>query len=145
MYQNLIFWLALCLEILDNVCIVIIYFPVYVFTNVEVNLSFRIKPFSYMNKKSGQNFKSFYHEIKSVFHHFKEFLLKEIKTSFLEGESPTLSTMKFDFPVIGLNEHKIRSYSLINNICLPGYTFCYSEMKSSHGGTGFCIKINFPM
>ena len=47
--------------------------------------------------------------------------------------------MKFNFPIIGLIEHKIRSNSFINNISLPGNgglnvgqrgprprTFCYS-------------------
>ena len=51
--------------------------------------------------------------------------------------------MKFNFPIIGLCEHKIRSDSFINNISLPGYTFCYDETKSTHGGTGFYINDKF--
>ena len=35
-----------------NICIVIIYYPIYNFTNFEVNLNFFIKPFSYMTKKA---------------------------------------------------------------------------------------------
>ena len=41
--------------------------------------------------------------------------------------SNVLSMMKFIFLVIGLTEHKIRSNSFINNISLPGHTFCYDE------------------
>ena len=51
--------------------------------------------------------------------------------------------MKFNFPIIGLCERKIRSNSFINNIFLPSYTFCYNETKSTHGGTGFCINDTF--
>ena len=50
---------------------------------------------------------------------------------------------KFNFPIIELCEHKIRSNSFINNISLPGYTFCYDETKSTHGGTGFYINDKF--
>ena len=50
-----------------------------------------------MPKKSGQKFKylenekSFYDEIKSIFHNFEGLSLKQIKFFFLEGESPTLT------------------------------------------------------
>ena len=54
-----------------------------------------------------------------------------------------LSMMKFNFPIIGLCEHKIRSNSFINNISIPGYTFCYNETKSTHGDTGFYINDKF--
>ena len=43
--------------------------------NFEVKLSFLIKPFSYMTKKSGEKFKyiknikTFQHEIKTIFHY----------------------------------------------------------------------------
>ena len=57
--------------------------------------------------------------------------------------SNVLSMMKFNFPIIGLSEHKIRSNSLINNISLPGHTFSYDETKSTHGGTGFYINDKF--
>ena len=46
--------------------------------------------------KKGQKFKylknekSFQHEIKSIFHHFKGLSSKQIKTTFSEGEGPTL-------------------------------------------------------
>ena len=51
--------------------------------------------------------------------------------------------MKFNFPIIGLNEHKIRSNLFINSISLPDYTFCYDETKSTHGGIGFYINDKF--
>ena len=51
--------------------------------------------------------------------------------------------MEFNFPIIGLCEHKIRSNSFINKISLPGYTFCYDETKGTHGGTGFYINDKF--
>ena len=51
--------------------------------------------------------------------------------------------MKFNFPIIGLSEHKIRSNSFINNISLSGCTFCYDETKSTYGGTGFYINDKF--
>ena len=37
-------------------CIAIIYLPVFEVINLDINLRFIIKPFSYMNKKSGQRF-----------------------------------------------------------------------------------------
>ena len=52
-----------------------------------------------MTKKSRQKFKylenekSFYDEIKNIFHHFEGLLLKQIIKFFLEGESPTLKTL----------------------------------------------------
>ena len=51
--------------------------------------------------------------------------------------------IKFNFSIIGLCEHKIRSSYFINNISLPVYTFCYDETKSTHGGIGFYINDKF--
>ena len=48
---NFIAWLPLILEILDNICIVIICFPVFDIINCDINLSFLINSFSYMTKK----------------------------------------------------------------------------------------------
>ena len=48
--------------------------------------------------------------------------------------------MKLNFPIIGLSEHKIGLNTPINNISLRGYDFCYDEIKSTHGGTGFFIN-----
>ena len=48
--------------------------------------------------------------------------------------------MKFNFPVIRLSEHKIRSHSFINNIYLPGYTFYYDKTKSTHGDIALYIN-----
>ena len=47
----------------------------------------------------------------------------------IDSLSYVLVIMKFNFPIIGLCEHKIRSNSFINNISLPSYTFCYEETK----------------
>ena len=51
-WLNFIVSLPLLLEILGNMCIVIIYFPVYDVMNFEKNLRFLIKQFFYMTKKS---------------------------------------------------------------------------------------------
>ena len=53
-WLNLIFWLPLLLEILSNICIVIIViicFPDYNAINFIIYFSFFIKPFFYMTKK----------------------------------------------------------------------------------------------
>ena len=39
-----------------------------------------------------QNEKSFYDEIKTIFHHFWRAIIEANKTFFLEGESSTLTT-----------------------------------------------------
>ena len=57
-------------------CIVIVYLPVCDVINFQINIIFQITPFFFMTKKSRQKFKdleikkSFYDEIKSIFHHF---------------------------------------------------------------------------
>ena len=56
-WPNFIVWLPVLLEILGNIFIVVICFPVYDVVNFEINLSFLIKPIFYMAKKSGQKFK----------------------------------------------------------------------------------------
>ena len=61
----------------------------------------------------------------------------------IDSLSDVISMMEFNFPIIGLREHKIRSNSFINKISLPGYTFCYDETKGTHGGTGFYINDKF--
>ena len=68
--------------------------PVYYLKNFGINLSFLIKPFSYMNKKE-HKFKnltkkqSFLNE-KEFFIIFKGLSLTQMKQTFLEGESLTL-------------------------------------------------------
>ena len=57
-WLNLIAWLPLLLEILGNMCIIITCFPVSDVIKFEITFSFRIKPFFYMTKTSGQQ-KSF--------------------------------------------------------------------------------------
>ena len=75
-WPNFFTWLSLLLEILGYMCIVIICCPVCDVIYFQINLSFLIKPFFYITKKSGQkckylkNEKSFKHEIKTIFHHF---------------------------------------------------------------------------
>ena len=70
-----------------------------------------------------------------IFHINIAFLNKHI-----DSLSNVLSMMKVNFPIIGLSEHKFKSNSFINNISLLGYTFCYDETKSTHGGTSFYIN-----
>ena len=54
---NFIVWFPLLLEILDNICNVIICCPVCDDINFEINLNFHFKPFFYITKKSGQKCK----------------------------------------------------------------------------------------
>ena len=76
-WPNFIAWLRLRFEIFWNICIVIIWCPAYDVISFEINHNFLIKPFFYITKKSRQkskflkNEKSFSHETKSFFHHFK--------------------------------------------------------------------------
>ena len=73
---NFIVWWPLLLEILGNKSITIVCKPGYEVIKLEINLIFLIKPFCYMTKMSRQkpkyfeNEKSFWREIKSIFHHF---------------------------------------------------------------------------
>ena len=76
-WPNFIVWLPFLFEILCNMCIVIISFPVYDTMNFEDNLSFLIKLSFYMTcymsfYKNLITFrrKTFEGEIKSSFHHF---------------------------------------------------------------------------
>ena len=76
-WPNFIVWLPFLFEILCNMCIVIISFPVYHTMNFEDNLSFLIKLSFYMTcymsfYKNLITFrrKTFEGEIKSSFHHF---------------------------------------------------------------------------
>ena len=68
--------LPLLLEISDNMCIVTVCIQDCETTSLEIYLSFLIKPFFYITKKSEQkikyskNEKNFKGEIKSMFHHF---------------------------------------------------------------------------
>ena len=87
-WRNFIAWLPLPLEILDNMCIVIISCQVCDVINLENSLSLLIKPFFYITKSQNQkskqkckylkNEKSFYHEINSSFIILKGFNLSEI-------------------------------------------------------------------
>ena len=54
----------------------------------------------------------------------------------IDSLSNVLSMMKFNFPNIWLNKHKIRPNSFINNISLPGFILCYDKTRSTHDGTG---------
>ena len=56
---NILAWLPLLLDILGNVWIVIICFPVSDTIDFEISLSILIKTFTYMIKKSEQIFKYF--------------------------------------------------------------------------------------
>ena len=49
-WRNFTVWLPLLLEILANMCIVIVYFPRGDITNFEIDLTFLIKRFLHMTK-----------------------------------------------------------------------------------------------
>ena len=76
-WPNFIVSLPLLLEILGIMCITIVCQSGCDVINFEISLIFLIKPFCYTTKKSRQklkyleNEKSFWGEIKSIFHHFK--------------------------------------------------------------------------
>ena len=77
-------WLPLLLEISGNMCIVIVYFLVCDVIHVEIYLSFVVKQFSYMTKKSGQKFKYFKNE--KWFHvEIKPFLISFLALSVVEN------------------------------------------------------------
>ena len=76
-WLNFFVWLPLLLEILGNImCFAIVFLPGCDVINFEIKLIMLIKLFLYMTKKSRQkikyleNEKSFWGEIKSIFHHF---------------------------------------------------------------------------
>ena len=69
-------------------CIVIICFPVYDIMTFEIKLSSLVKPFSYMTTKVNKKIS----RMKRAFNliNFKGLSLKQIKPTFLKGESLTL-------------------------------------------------------
>ena len=75
-WLNFTVWLPLLLEIFGNMCITIVSEPVWDVIEFEINLIFLIKPFRYITKKLRQklkyldNEKSFWGDVKSIFHHF---------------------------------------------------------------------------
>ena len=81
-------------EILGNICIAIICFPVCDFVNFEINLIFLIKHFCYMTKKSKQELKhlrmkrTFKVKLKAFFIIFKWL---SVAKNCLTPESPPLS------------------------------------------------------
>ena len=86
-WTNFTIWLVLTIEKLGKVTIVIICIPICDVIDFEINISFLVKPFFTWPKKSGQlliwnkkHFPSF----------LKGFLLKQIKATFLKGESLNL-------------------------------------------------------
>ena len=54
-----------------------------------------------------------------------------------DGLQIFLSLLKHFFDIIGILEHKIDKNSMDVDFTLPGYTFCFNENESCHGGTGF--------
>ena len=73
--------MSLVLETLGNMFVAIVCFTGCDVIKFEINLSFLIKSFFYMTKRSRQKFKylenekSFSGEIESIFHNFKGFLV----------------------------------------------------------------------
>ena len=80
--------------------IFIICCPVCDVMNFQIKLSLLMEPFFYIIKKSGQkckylkNERAFNGKLKVFFIIFKGLLLEQIKTTSLEGDSPTLSEKK---------------------------------------------------
>ena len=81
--------------------------------NFEINLIFVIKLFFYMTRKWRQNLKylenekSFYGELKSIFHHFLRAFIEAKKRFFLDSESPTLSCDKFESKAVPTSRYLI--------------------------------------
>ena len=98
-WLNFIAWLSFLLEILGNMCIVIICCPVCEVINFEVNLSFLIKLFSYITKRSekivniSRRKTAFNMKQKESFIILRVFI-EVNETNFLEDESPTLKRLK---------------------------------------------------
>ena len=55
-WPNFVDWLLLLLEISENMWFITVFYPVCGLINFKNYLSFAMKPFSYMTKKSGQKF-----------------------------------------------------------------------------------------
>ena len=55
-----------------------------------------------------------------------------------------MTSLNFNFHIIGISEHKIRKDTLpSNNISIPGYEeFIFETIETTYGGTGFYIKDN---
>ena len=80
-WPNFIAWLTLRLEILGNMCIVIICCPLCNAINFEINLSFFVKPSSYMTKKAMTKIKYLKTELvwnKKYFSWFLKLSLKQM-------------------------------------------------------------------
>ena len=80
--QNFLVWLHFLLEILRNMCIVIVYFPVYGITS---SLSPTWPKRSEQKFKYLENEKSFQDETKIIFHHFPKAFIDANKTNILES------------------------------------------------------------
>ena len=53
-----------------------------------------------------------------------------------------LSLLKHYFDIIGISEHKIIKGSKKSAANLPGYTFCFNETETFHGGTVCFVSNN---
>ena len=101
-WSNLIVWLSLLFEILSNTCNVVVWSPVCDVIAFGINFRFQIKRFltwpknaktkNPKNPKHLVNEEAFYLKLKAFHITLKGVLLKQIKPTFLEGESPTLTT-----------------------------------------------------
>ena len=87
--------MPLRLEVLGNLHIVVICFLSYDVKIFEINPSFLVKPFSNMTKITRKTFgitkRAVNMKQKAFFFIFIGLLLKQIKQTFLEGESPALN------------------------------------------------------
>ena len=77
-WSNFSVWLLLLLELLENMCMIIVSLSGFVVINFEINIIFLIKPFSCMTKRSRQKFQclqnknNFQSEIKRFFFPFSK-------------------------------------------------------------------------
>ena len=92
-WPNFIVWLSLLLKILGNICIEIVCYLACDVIKYQISLIFLTKPFRYMTKNSRQNLKylenekSFWAEMKIVFHFFKE--ISDAKSCVRPGSAPS--------------------------------------------------------
>ena len=92
-----IVWLRLRLEILCNVCIVIICFPVCDVINFKNKVSFLIKPLPYITKIVRTSFSILRMKIafKMKWNHFENAFMQANKTNFCERRTPTSRLLMF--------------------------------------------------
>ena len=136
-WANFTAWLSLLFEILGNMCIVIVCFPVCHPINFQINLSSCFFPWSKKSEqklKYLQNKKSFLGEIKSIFHYFyRAFSCTKLSKTYrltvrhLNGTIYYHSKESQDLKSIN-HEKQSRTYTINNN--WKSITFFQRKWKS---------------